>query len=226
MTTPLARRSEEGSRWLLTYADMLTLLLAFFVVMYAISRLDAQKYEAMTIAIRAAFQGDPPIQLPVRRAEPPSITAPLDPLSPLLRQVTVALAIDLRANRIQIDHTADAVVLRFPDTILFDRGSADMRTEARFLLSRVGGLIAALPNAIEAEGHSDTLPIQSSQFPSNWELSVARATAVVRYLVEIQGVSPLRLAARGLGENKPLFPNDPVQGEPRNRRVEIRILAH
>ena len=223
--SPLARRSEGGTRWLLTYADMITLLLAFFVVMYAISRLDAQKYEAMTIAIRAAFRSGPPILLPVRHEEPPPSKAPVDPISSLLRQVSAALAEDLQANRIQIAAAADAVVLRFPDTILFDRGSAEMRNEARLLLSRVGGFIGTLPNAIETEGHSDTLPIQSSQFPSNWELSVARATAVVRYLVETQGVSPFRLAARGLGEHKPLFPNDPVAGEPRNRRVEIRILA-
>ena len=204
---------------------MITLLLAFFVVMYAMSRVDAQKYEAMTIAIRAAFRGDPPILLPARHEETPQPTAPADPIPPLLRQVSAELAEDVGAERIQIDHSADAVVLRFPDAILFDRGSAEVREEARLLLSRVGSLIRTLPNAIEAEGHSDTLPIRSSQFPSNWELSVARATAVVRYLVESQGVSPLRLAARGLGEHKPLFPNDPVHGEPRNRRVEIRIVA-
>ena len=223
--SPLARRSEGSPRWLLTYADMITLLLAFFVVMYAVSRLDAQKYEAMTIAIRAAFRGGPPILLPAQHEKSPQPAAPADPIPPLLRHVSAALAEDLQADRIQIDPAADAVVLRFPDTILFDRGSAEMRNEAQLILSRVGSLIRTLPNAIEAEGHSDILPIQSGQFPSNWELSVARATAVVRYLVETQGVSPLRLAARGLGEHKPLFPNDPVHGEPRNRRVEIRILA-
>ena len=222
---PLARRSKGGTRWLLTYADMITLLMAFFVVMYAMSRADAQKFEAMTISIRAAFRGSPPILLPARHEETPQPTAPADPIPPLLRQVSAELAEDLRANRFQIAPATDAVVLRFPDAILFDRGSAEVRKEALPLLSRVGRLIGTLPNTIEAEGHSDTLPIRSSQFPSNWELSVARATAVVRFLVETQGVSPLRLAARGLGEHKPLFPNDPVYGEPRNRRVEIRIMA-
>ncbi len=221
----LVRRPEATTRWLLTYADMVTLLLVAFVVMYSMSRMDAKRYESMATAIGRAFRGGPPIVLPVPRNETPQPEPREDPVKPLWRQVSAELADDLQAGRIQIDRSADAVVLRFPDAILFDRGSAEVRPEARLLLDRVGRLLRTLPNALEAEGHSDTLPIRSSQYPSNWELSVARATAVVRYLVEVQSVSPLRLAARGLGEYKPLFPNDPVQGEPRNRRVEIRIVA-
>ncbi|MCX5733806.1 MAG: OmpA family protein [candidate division NC10 bacterium] len=222
----LIPRSERTARWLLTYADMITLLLAFFVVMYAMSRVDAKKYEAMAISIHAAFRGGPPILFPARHEEPQKPPARTDPVPPLMQQISAGLVDDLRAGRIQIDRVADAVVLRFPDAILFERGSAEIRDEAQALLDKVGGIIGTLPNAIEAEGHSDTLPIRSTQFPSNWELSVARATAVVRYLVETQGISPVRLAARGLGEHKPLFPNDPAHGEPRNRRVEIRIVAH
>ncbi len=105
------------------------------------------------------------------------------------------------------------------------RGKADLHGEARRILDTVVGVISNLPHPIEAEGHTDTLPIKSAQFPSNWELSVARATAVVRYLVEAHGVSPLRLAARGLEEHKPLYPNHPTLGEPRNRRVELNIIT-
>ncbi len=226
MRRPVRRpEATATTRWLLTYADMITLLLVAFVVLYSMSRLDAKRYEAMAAAIGKAFRGGPPIVLPVRQSETPTPEAREDPVTPLLRQVSAELADDLQAGRIQLDRTAESVVLRFPDAILFDRGSAEVRPGARLLLDRVGKLLQTLPNALEAEGHSDTLPIRSSQYPSNWELSVARATAVVRYLVEVQSLSPLRLAARGMGEYKPLFPNDPVRGEPRNRRVEIRIVA-
>ena len=222
----LVRRPQDASRWLLTYADVITLLLAFFTVMYVTSRMDAKRYESAAAAIRKAFRTSLPLILP-RPAEAPEPQATVrDPSLLLLQQVVGELEDDLDAGRVQIDRTREAVIVRFPDAILFERGSAEIRDEARTLLGKVGDLIRTLPNAIEAEGHSDTLPIRSGQYPSNWELSVARATAVVRYLVETQGISPLRLSARGLGEHRPLFPNDPDLGEPRNRRVEIRLLIH
>ena len=143
----------------------------------------------------------------------------------VVQQLRDRLGDDLREGSVQIERTPDGILLRFQDAILFERGKAELRSEARRILDKVTGVILTLSNPIEAEGHTDTLPIRSAQFPSNWELSVARATAVVRYLVETHGISPLRIAARGLGEHKPLFPNDAIRGEPRNRRVELRIVT-
>ncbi|MFB3819147.1 MAG: flagellar motor protein MotB [Candidatus Methylomirabilales bacterium] len=212
--------SSGSMRWLLTYADMITLLLAFFVIMYAISKVDAKRYQAIALSIRGAF--GTPAQVPA--AGPQSLPAP-DPVGALVEALRAQLAEDVGAGRIQIEATRDAIVLRFQDAVFFERGKADLTDRARRILDRLAGVVGGLPNGIEAEGHTDTLPIRSLQFPSNWELSVARATAVVRYLGEAHGISPLRLAARGLGEHKPLYPNDAVRGEPRNRRVEIRILT-
>jgi len=212
-------------RWLLTYADMITLLLAFFVILYAISRVDAKKYEALATSLRGAFVGSPPRPISGSGAGGERLLPKPDLVFDVVERLREYLGEDLAAGRVQIERTPDAVILRFPDAILFERGKADLRLDARQILDRIAGVVRDLSNPIEAEGHTDTLPIRSAQFPSNWELSVARATAVVRYLVETHAVSPLRIAARGVGEHRPLFPNDAVYGEPRNRRVELRIVT-
>lgn len=214
-----------GMRWLLTYADMITLLLAFFVILYAISKVDAKKYQTLAVSLRGAFGSAGPYPVPTEGGGGAQLLPKPDPALDIVEQLQQSLGEDLGGGRIQIVRNADGILLRFQDTLFFERGKADLHAEARRILDKVAAVIAKLPNAIEAEGHTDTLPIRSAQFPSNWELSVARATAVVRYLVEVHGVSPLRLAARGLGEHKPLYPNNPTLGEARNRRVELNILT-
>lgn len=212
-------------RWLLTYADMITLLLAFFVILYAISKVDLKKYESLAASLRGAFNGSAPLAGAATGGGGERLLPEPDLVFGVVQQLRERLGDDLREGRVQIERGPDGIVLRFQDAVFFERGKAELRGEARRLLDAIGGIIEGLPNPIEAEGHTDTLPIRSAQFPSNWELSVARATAVVRYLVEVHGLSPLRFAARGLGEHKPLFPNDALRGEPRNRRVEIRIVT-
>ena len=224
--------SSGSMRWLLTYVDMITLLLAFFVVLYAISKVDAKKYQALAGSIQGAFGGHPPAMsapgpggpsLPPR-GEP--IVPKQDPVFEVVERLQTALKTEIGADQIQIKRNPRGILLRFQDTLLFDVGKADLRAEARAVLDKVAATIAPLPFPIEAEGHTDTLPIRSGLFPSNWELSVARATAVVRYLVEAHGISPTRLAARGVAEHRPLYPNDQIKGEPRNRRVELTIVTH
>ena len=223
----IPRQPLPGStlRWLLTYADMITLLLAFFIMMYAFSRLDVQKYQAVTASLRATFRHSTLVVTPILGSDTLKPSPEDAPTPSVMQRLAADLAEDLRAGRIEIEQAPDAIILRFPDAILFSRGSAEVEDTARGVLARVAEVVRKVPNPIEVEGHTDTLPISSMQFPSNWELSVARSTAVVRELVAIEGLSPFRLSARGLGEYKPRFPNDPVSGEPRNRRVEIRLLS-
>jgi chemotaxis protein MotB len=216
--------SGGNMRWLLTYADMITLLLAFFVIMYAISKVDLKKYETVAASLRGAFRSGGAMPISTKGSGGERVLPHPNPALELFERLRANLGEDLRAGRVQIEPGPDGIVLRFQDGVFFERGRAEIRPEARRMLDRLAGVMAPLPYHIEAEGHTDTLPIRSAQFPSNWELSVARATAVVRYLVEAHGISPLRLAARGLGEHKPLYPNQPGQGEPRNRRVEVRIV--
>jgi chemotaxis protein MotB len=223
--------SSGSMRWLLTYADMITLLLAFFVVLYAISKVDAKKYQALASSLQGIF-GNPPPSASAPQVGGAALPPRVEPMPPkqdlafeIVEGLQASLEAELGAGRIQIERNPRGVLLRFQDTLLFDVGKADLRPEARAVLDKVAATIAPLPYPIEAEGHTDTLPIRSGPFPSNWELSVARATAVVRYLVEAHTISPTRLAARGVAEHKPLYPNDPIRGEPRNRRVELTIIT-
>jgi chemotaxis protein MotB len=112
------------------------------------------------------------------------------------------------------------------DNLLFPRGDADLRPPALAILGKVAGLLKGIPNAITVEGHTCDLPISTERFPSNWELSAARACSVARYLVDKQGLDPKRLAAAGYGESRPVAPNDSEDGRVRNRRVNLVILAH
>jgi chemotaxis protein MotB len=214
-----------SARWLLTYSDMITLLLAFFVILYAVSKIDAKRYEAVVLAIHGVFKGNTPYPTTARGDRAPTPAAPRDLGLELMQQLQGALRDDLRGGQLEIEQTRRGVLVRFQDFCLFERGKADLTKDAKQILGKAATVVEPLPYAIEVEGHSDTLPIRSAQFPSNWELSTARATAVVRELIEANGFSPLRFGARGLGEYKPRFPNDPVRGEPRNRRVELLIVT-
>jgi chemotaxis protein MotB len=204
---------------------MITLLLAFFVILYAISKVDLKKYESLAVSLRGAFKTAAPLPVSTKGGGGERLLPKPDLVFDVAQQLRERLGEELETGRVQIERAPDGIILRFSDAILFERGKAELREGARRILDKVAGIIVSVPNAIEAEGHTDTLPIRSPQYPSNWELSVARATAVVRYLVESHDLSPLRIAARGLGEHKPLFPNNALRGEPRNRRVEIRIVT-
>lgn len=215
-----------GLRWLLTYADMITLLLAFFIILYASSKVDAKRYSDLASSVRIAF-GAPLPSRPIGQVGGggEKLLPFGDMVGMLVQQLSSQLEEEIKAGSVEIERTDKGVVLRFRETVLFGLGSATLAAEAKRILDKVARSLLTLSNAIEVEGHTDNLPIRSSAFPSNWELSVGRATAVVRYLVETHRFPPPRLAARGMADNQPLAPNDPVRGNPRNRRVELHILT-
>jgi chemotaxis protein MotB len=212
-------------RWLLTYADMITLLLAVFIVLYASSSVNAKKLQEVASSIRGAF-GAPAGESQINRLGQGGERILYVPnyLDRVAEELASLLRAEAEGGKVQILKTPRGIVLRFQDTALFDLGRAGLKPEAREMFDKLAPLIKPLQNTIEAEGHTDDLPIRSAQFPSNWELSAARATSVVRYFIETHGLSPERLAARGMGEFRPLYPNQARQGEPRNRRVEINLL--
>ncbi|MCZ7626134.1 MAG: chemotaxis protein MotB [Candidatus Methylomirabilota bacterium] len=215
-----------GLRWLLTYADMITLLLAFFIVLYASSRVDTRRYTDVVSSIRVAF-GVPPRPRPIVQAgHGGTALLPFPDMTGLLvQQLSAHVEEEIKAGSVEIERTEKGAVLRFQDSVLFGLGSAMLSDDAKRILDKIARPLLNTPYAIEVEGHTDPLPIRSSSFPSNWELSVARATAVIRYLVAAHHFSPTRLAAKGMAENQPLVPNDPAHGNPRNRRVELHLLA-
>jgi chemotaxis protein MotB len=229
---------ENHERWLISYADFITLLFAFFVVMYAVSVVNVGKYKVLSDALGDAFGGRGAATKPNTSVEVDAL--PLsniiahkraeaarrerERLDLLARKLDSVLAPLVKAGRVRVTRTSRGVTVEINASVLFDEGDADLTGNARETLGTVAGLLKDDPHAIEVEGHTDTTPIGNAAFPSNWELSAVRASTVVRLFIE-NGVLERRLAAVGRAANQPIASNDDPIGRARNRRVAITILA-
>ena len=138
--------------------------------------------------------------------------------------LAVELPADVRAN-MNIYRTGEGVVISLRDSVLFPPGNAELSTGAQNTLDRLAETLVATHHPIRVEGHTDATPIATSQYPSNWELSTARATAIVRYLSDRHGIPPEQLSAVGYGEFHPVANNSSIEGKQKNRRVDIVILG-
>ena len=246
--------------WLVPYADMLTLLMGLFLVLWAIGNQDLAKMKefaqgfSSAVGIHQSIEGGGGV-LPDGVAATPTTTTVV-PLTgselsaaraALARESDVQAAVEQdNAQLAQAEETiragasaagfGDAVSFRredrglivsiVSDDVLFPAGSADLQTDGSVALDALAGALAALPNSISIEGHTDDVPISSGRFPSNWELSTARAGVVLRYLVDRHGLDPSRLVAGGYAEQRPLETNATVEGRARNRRVDIAVLSN
>jgi chemotaxis protein MotB len=235
---PYQQDSEHHERWLISYADFITLLFAFFVVMYAISVVNVGKYAVLSEALGDAFGGrgaanrvNRPVEvdaLPLsgilahRRAE--AAKRDRERLEQLARKLGSTLAPLVNSGKVRVTQNARGITLDINASVLFDEGDAALVGNARETLATVAGLLKDDAHAIEVEGHTDTTPIANPQFPSNWELSAVRASTVVR-LFQQNGVAEGRLSAVGHGANGPIASNDDPIGRARNRRVAVTILA-
>jgi len=226
-------------RWLITYADLITLLLAFFVVMYAISTVNAQKLQAVASSLSQVLAGKAPEILDysgpaiiegqsgakyedtVQGAELEAVRAQLAEYLEVLETMDP----DIKKNIVMMQQER-GLVISLKDTLLFPKGSATLTPRARQVISEVGKSLAQLPNYIRVEGPTDNLPIPTAQFPSNWELSVIRATNVAKQLINESSISPEKISATGYGEYRPLVPNNSEANRAINRRVDIVILKH
>ena len=222
-------------RWLLTYADMITLLMAFFIMMYSMSVISLDKFDAAASSLRAEFGP------PVPNAKRSGGAGLLPGVGRRQEEMWAPLEEDIQAVVDQLDEyvaerdLAELVTTRqeqrglvisvVSDNLLFPVGQAELRAPALSILDEIAGLLKELPNEIVVEGHTCTLPIRTALYPSNWELSAARACRVVRHLTERQGVPATRLAATGYGDSRPVASNETEEGRVRNRRVDIVIVA-
>jgi len=229
---------ENHERWLISYADFITLLFAFFVVMYAISVVNIGKYAVLSEALGDAFGGrgastrsNTQVELEAlplsniiahKRAE--AAKRDRERLDLLARKLDSVLEPLVRSGKVRVTRNARGVTIDINASILFMEGDAGLTDRARETLQAVAQLLRDDPHAIEVEGHTDNAPIANPVFPSNWELSAVRASTVVRLFVD-NGVAERRLAAVGRGANQPLAPNDDALGRARNRRVAVTILA-
>lgn len=196
-------------RWLISYSDFLTLLFTFFVALYALSTVDITKAEKMTTSLRKVFKViDEPISFEEDRNK-----AIIEDLRKLLNDI----------SGIKIRSDARGVVITFPDALLFSSGSAELKPEAYDALTRIAEKLKEIPGKVAIEGHTDNVPISSSIYKSNWELSAARASSVLHFLLK-KGLNPDRFIIAGYGEYRPVASNDTEDGRSKNRRVELIIL--
>jgi len=243
------RQSDNHERWLVSYADFMTLLFAFFVVMYALSSLNEGKYRVLGESLTGAFGSKAPARivpaapplppdlpplprdLPLQPRAPRTIIRPADPQA-LQREQMRDIAHDIlkvldslvRNGQVRVTQSNRGISVEINASVLFDSGQAQLRAQSGRVLQEVGAVLAHAQQGIQVEGHSDDAPISTSQFPSNWELSAARASSVVR-LFAASGVAEARLSVVGYGPNRPVTSNDTPEGRARNRRVTVLILA-
>ncbi len=246
-------------RWLVSYADFITLLFAFFTTLYAISNVDLQKMNRLVSALQVAFDARGVAGLPRKTglttdlATPPPLktgltappalpsannlsTLPLPVLAELDKnylesslgqvksELTRQLAGPIKEGRVALEIDRRGLVVSIRESGSFKTGSADLPDTTRALIGEVARSFQNLPNFVRVEGHTDDVPIHTPRFASNWELSTARATVVVAFLVQEFGLSSDRLSAAGYAEFHPRVPNDSEENRARNRRVDIVIL--
>lgn len=245
------KRQEEQSnhdRWLVSYADFITLLFAFFVVMYSISSINEGKYRVLSDTLTNAFvtpaQSLEPVQVgeqvhslipqpgdyatPEPVTEEPAERLPdeSDELALDRIQANLNLALEPFVDQelVKVTRTDRGIEVEMKSEMLFRSGSASLSRSAFTVLKDVAALVRSVPNKINVEGHTDNVPINTITFPSNWELSAARAASVVHVLAKL-GVEPPRMAATGYGEHQPIEENDSEGGRQSNRRVALVIMA-
>jgi chemotaxis protein MotB len=226
---------ENHERWLVSYADFITLLFAFFVVMYSISSVNVGKYRTVSESIKAALNpivsppsSPTPLALSTSKA---ALTAPDSPGSKevairKLRTLVKGIKASPQLAMVRITEKMNGdIVITIPDQLLFNSGEAAVRPEALRFLEGLGTAIIELNRHTRIEGHTDNVPIRTAQFPSNWELSSTRAVMVVRVLSELYGVPADHLAAVGHAETRPVTANADAEQRAKNRRVEVVILG-
>ncbi len=259
---------ENHERWLVSYADFITLLFAFFVVMYAISSVNEGKYRVLSDALVAAFRSSPKSLQPIQvgsiskapvisvaqedHRNPAMVRLPKmyisqsetlegmihDPLmdeqftegSDLANIGKIADAVEkaleslVEKGVITIARNALWIEVEIRDSILFPSGSARLQDEARPVLEELAHILLDFPNPVRVEGYTDNVPINTIVYPSNWELSAARAASVIRLFAAV-GIPPQRMVAQGYGEYRPVADNNTPEGRAKNRRVVIVVLA-
>ena len=226
---PAAAANHE--RWLITYADLVTLLFALFIILFASADPNGEKFARNAAQLREAFDvgifgggGEPTVLDGGGGLAPGGGTAQTSEAEILSDAITgAALELGLR-QQVTVTIGEGSVVVSLSNNLLFTPASADLSPAAAPLLNRLGEMIATLPNELEIEGHTDDIPPNTVTFPTNWELSAGRATAVLRYFVDHLGMDPARLRATGYAEFRPVADNATPEGRARNRRADLVIL--
>lgn len=223
--------------WLTTFNDLITLLLVFFVFLFSMGTIDKKKMKDFHYALQSGlgiFKEGKKVSVGIKekrfvddmshmmtQPEGESNSEKRRRMESLIENTINAIDTD---SGIRVTYTQQGVNFTFEDTVLFDFGRAEINSEAFLFLDKIAGAVKTLPYPIRVEGHTDNVPIKTKHFPSNWELSIARAVNVVKYLADKCNLNPRRLSAAGYGESKPAIPNTTTANRAKNRRVEIVLI--
>ncbi len=234
---------ENHDRWLVSYADFITLLFAFFVVMYSISSVNDGKYRVLSDTLIAAFNTPPKSVVPLNIGETSTSTQiskqdeisliklkPINSthaktLDDINNELTENLKLLIEDQSVNITQYDDWISVEMDASIIYTSGSSNLEIDAIPILQNLARILAPLSNKIEVEGHTDNIPIHNVFYPTNWELSAARAARVVNLFAN-SGVNPKRLTAIGFAEFRPLTSNNTKSGRNKNRRVNVVIRAN
>lgn len=227
----------KKSSWLDTYSDTITLLLTFFVLLYSMSTVDAEKVRQISQAFNEIMNGksaDSILEYDLYDGQVPIIGGDSDKDDSDIDINQQATYQDIKefvdkndlSSYLDIIQDERGVILQLRDNILFETGEATLKSDALVILDKISALISTLPNNVNVEGHTDNVPINTDEFPSNWELSSARAVNVVRYFIDNKGQDASRFTAESHADTEPITDNDTTEHRAENRRVNILIVAN
>lgn len=221
--------------WLLPYADLLTLLLALFIVLFAMSSIDAAKFQKFSERFNIIFEGGSGVlelPSPVEEGESADPADPLEEggseheaLEKIQQKVQLYMEENNLTDQLSTSLTDEGLLVTIHDSVLFESGSAEVRKEDIKIAKEISQLLVMdEPRDIVISGHTDNVPITNSDFSSNWELSVMRAVNFMKLVLENDRLDPISFSAKGFGEFQPVADNQTKEGKAKNRRVEILIL--
>lgn len=229
----MPRRKKKGddvntNGWMDTYADTITLLLTFFILLYSISAVDSEKLKQLNHALQSSLKGNTEVSevkdikdLEVKTKEPESGNTEYEDLAKKLNNTIEKNGL---TEVIKLRKEDRGIVLQLDETILFEPGKADLKENNKEVLETITTIINEHNNDVLIEGHTDNVPMNNKEFASNWELSAARALSAVTYFVHDKQIDSMRFSVKGYGEYKPLVPNDTPENRAINRRIDILMV--
>jgi chemotaxis protein MotB len=247
MSRRLPRARVSHDRWLVSYADFITLLFGFFVVLYAFAKADQKKQMQVSQSIDAAFRslglfpdalrkpaagssymsGTESPAMPMNIVMSEDVLAPArvkDDLDHIRRELEQTLSNQVATHTVSIQMGRDGLVISLREAGFFDSGSATPKSQTFDTLRQIAASLSRTPYDLRIEGHTDNIPIHNADFDSNWELSTARATSIARIFLDLKAMPPDRLSAAGYAEFHPVASNDTAEGRAQNRRVDLVVL--
>ncbi|MDW0117827.1 flagellar motor protein MotB [Sporosarcina thermotolerans] len=240
MSRKRKKKRDDGhvdESWLLPYSDLLTLLLALFIVLFASSSVDERKLSRMSSVFSEIFDGGTgamqntsPTPVPsyntkgIQGNANPAYLEDQQTLEEIRSSLDDYIAVNELENQFQTKLTEEGLLVTIRDSILFESGKATIKAEYTNLAKDIGNLLKfEKPRQIVVTGHTDNVPINNAEFPSNWELSMMRALNFLKVLIDTNNLDPQLFSVKGYGENKPVASNDTAEGRSKNRRVEVLI---